>query len=138
MIIFRNKNWGNKSYRWSEIKTPEVEIVYYANARGNAIIKITTEDGLLLKKIEDDSEKGLNFVKYDLTIDSTIKEDYFDFLRENTEENKDLKKLIVSDSQQFYLHPAAYNIEVEINGVVENIRLEIKAPKKKKRGSDEK
>ena len=132
-----NKNWGNKSYRWSDLKTPEVEIVYYVNTRGNAIIKITTEDGLLLKRIEDDSEKGLNFVKYDLTIDSTIKEDYFDFLKEKTEENKDLKKLTVSDSQQVYLHPAMYKVEVEINGVVENIKLEIKAPKKKKRGSEE-
>jgi len=31
-----------------------------------------------------------------------------------------------------------YKVEVEINGVVENIKLEIKAPKKKKRGSEEK
>ena len=79
----------------------------------------------------------MNFIKYDLSIDSTIKEEYSDFLKENTEENKNLKKLTVPDSKQVYLHPAAYKVEVEINGAVENIMLEIKAPKKKKRGSDE-
>jgi hypothetical protein len=133
-----NENWGNKSFRWAEIKPPEIEIVYYTNFAGNTTIKVKTEDGLLLKEINDESEKGLNFVKYDLSIDPTMKDNYHEFLSENTEEKNKFIKLKVADSGEIYLQTGTYYIEIEINGNADNKKLEIKAPKKKKRGKNKK
>ncbi len=87
---------------------------------------------MLLNEFEDASEKGLNYVKYDLSIDSTVRGDYVDFLegKDNTKPVK-LKK---ADTGKYYLQPGTYVVKIEVNGTVESKKLEVKAPKKKKRG----
>jgi len=131
-VITFNKNWGNRNYRWTELKSPEIEIAYYTNSKGKVIIRILTEDGLLLKEIEDESEKGLNYVKYDISIDSTVKNDYMEFLE--GKEKMEHAKLKKADTGKYYIKPGIYNIEIEIDGTTESRNLEIKAPKLKKRG----
>ncbi|MBL7129677.1 MAG: glycosyl hydrolase, partial [Ignavibacteria bacterium] len=131
-----NKNWGKKNYRWAKLKSPEIELAYYTNSKGKVVIKILTEDGLLLNEIEDESEKGLNYVKYDLSIDSTVRDDYLDFL-EGKEKTKHIK-LKKADTGKYYLQPGTYNIEIEINGTIESNKLEVKAPKIKKREGKDK
>ncbi len=123
-----NERWGNKRYVWTKPYIPEVNFVFYSNKSGNAKIKIMTDSGIELKKLNDESERGLNFVKYDLTIDSSKKAVYEKSLNQNKKEKTVTLKN--SDDGNIYLQPGKYKVEIEINGIKQTQDFEIKEQKK--------
>ena len=96
--------WGRK---FDEIFEPKYTIPYYSKTAGNVNISIKTESGLELKLLSDDSEAGLNYAEYDLSIDSAKIQAYQDDLSKKTK-----TVLTPADSKKVYLQPGKYTVEI--------------------------
>ncbi len=131
---YRN-SWGKKFYTWGEPNEPSMRIVYFSGKKGVANIEIKTENNMVVKEFSDTSSHGLNFVNYDLSIDSNKVEEYKSFVKEKSKGLDDQFK--ETDTKKTYLHPGKYTLEVEINGTKKSESFEIKEPKKSERGSED-
>lgn len=127
--------WGTLDYDWNYSEPEKVELVYYSNSNNTANIKVITKEGLVLKELSDEAEKGLNFVEYNLTVDSVVVEDYINQLMKTGEDKIKIEK---ADNDFYYIKPGTYNVEINLNGVTETQALTIKAPEKKERGKQKK
>jgi photosystem II stability/assembly factor-like uncharacterized protein len=111
-----NNSWGRRDFNWDTIKGPEIKIPAFMNKSGKVDITFYGDSTLVLKKLNFNGVRGLNYFSYDLSIDSTILSNYEIVL------NKDLKpedeKLIVkkADNGNYYLQPGRYRYTVEANG----------------------
>ena len=90
---------------------------------------------MVVKEFSDTSSHGLNFVNYDLSIDSNKVEEYKSFVKEKSKGLDDQFK--ETDTKKTYLHLGKYTLEVEINGTKKSESFEIKEPKKSERGSED-
>ncbi|HET55913.1 MAG TPA: glycosyl hydrolase, partial [Ignavibacteria bacterium] len=127
--------WGSLNWDWNLIEPSAAEFVFYSNNEGESSIKIFTDGGIQLKELINNSDYGLNFVKYDLTIDSAVVEKYINELNESAEEEIKIKK---ADNGKFYIQPGTYDVEITLNGVTDIQTLVIKAADKKERGKEKK
>ena len=127
--------WGSLSWDWQINEPAAAQFVFYSKKDGDANIKIKTESGLTLKEISDTSDYGLNYVDYNLAIDSTALDDYLNELNKDSEEEIKLEK---ADNDFYYIQPGTYDVEITLNGVTDIQALEIKAPEKKERGKQKK
>ena len=76
---------------------------------------------------------GLNFVNYDLSIDSNKVDEYKSYVKEKSKSDEDQFK--ETDTKKTYLHPGKYTLEIEINGTKKSQNFEIKEPRQRKRGA---
>ena len=134
-----SENWGRKRANWAEANEPKIEIAFYAGQSGRARIQIITQDGILLKRLWDDTERGLNYVSYDLTVDSAKVAAYNKALKRRfekkaKEKKKRWKDLKPADNGQVYLRPGKYTVEVTLGKTTVRQTLEIKERKRPKRG----
>ncbi len=130
-----NKNWGSKHYEWAKPYMPKLVFTYYAGADGYPEIKIKTEDGMLLKQINDTCDHGLNYFNYDLTIDSIYVNEYKDFINKNLQ-SKERYKFKKTGTNKIYLRPGKYTIEIQFNGESSSQNFEIRKPRKSARLKD--
>jgi hypothetical protein len=129
-----NDSWGKKFYAWGQPNEPAMKIVYFSDKNGVANFNIKTENDNVIKTFSDTSSKGLNFIDYDLSIDSNKVDEYKSFIKEKSKSDEDQFK--ETDTKKTYLHPGKYTLEIEIDGVKKSQSFEIKEPKKSSRGSD--
>ncbi|MCY7409809.1 MAG: hypothetical protein LH473_06015 [Chitinophagales bacterium] len=118
-------SWGKKGFNWDSIKGPSIEIPFYLNANSKVSFSLFADSTLKLKQWNADGVKGLNYVKYDLSIDSTLKETYTTLLNKDIKEDADKIKLKSGDNKVYYLHPGKYRLVIEANGKKEEKVLEI-------------
>ena len=111
-----------------------MKIVYYFDKNGVANFNIKTENNLVIKTFSDTTSKGLNFVNYELSIDSNKVNEYKSILKEKSKSDGDQFK--ETDTKKTYLHPGKYTLEIELDGIKKSNPFEIKEPKKRKRGSE--
>ncbi len=132
------KNWGKRS-GWSEPDTPHVKIVFYQNRPGTSIIRVKSEDGGLMHELKNESDRGLNYVAYDLSTDSISLDRNVKALnkKSNDKKSEHAKPLKAkrADNGKFYLMPGTYTVEIESNGSRQTQKLEIKEKEKKPRGT---
>lgn len=103
--------WGNKPYTWGEDYLPKVQVpIYSKNGKDKAIVKIETEDGVLVKEISTNLKRGLNYVEYDMTIDKKNKGKYESLLQKEKEDNA--FKLKEKKNGAFYLEAGKYKVMV--------------------------
>jgi photosystem II stability/assembly factor-like uncharacterized protein len=121
-----NKDWGNKYDTWSDTLIPEITYTYFCNKPGNLKVNITTEDSLNIKHLEYQSDAGLNYMKYDLSVDGDKEELYLNDIKYTKKDKK-------TDMGKLYLKPGKYMVEFELNGITEKKLFEIKEQKRKKR-----
>ena len=121
-----NKNWGRKDDTWSDTLVPDFSFIYYCNKPGILKISIYTEDSLNINSLEYRSDAGLNFMKYDLSVDGNKADLYLNDI-------KYLKKDKKTDTNKIYLKPGKYAVEFELNGITERKTFEIKDHKRKGR-----
>ena len=121
--------WGDKNYAWGKVNEPSIQIIYFSKKNTLAEITIKTNKGLELANIKDTCEIGLNFVKYDLSIDKENIEEYKEYLNSK----KKRTKVKNTDNGKTYLHPGSYIIEVDIDGVISSQIFKIGKPRKRKR-----
>lgn len=130
-----SENWGRR-FGFFEPNDPETEIVFYVNSDASTTIRIKSKGNITLRELKDDSEHGLNYVKYDLAIDSTKVSAYEGELRSELsgQQAEHFKKLKAADNGNYYLRPGTYTVEVVGNGVMASEKLVIKARERRQRG----
>ena len=64
--------WGSRGWGRSNYLTPNLELVFYAKSEGETEI-IIYKDDKIKKSIDIDVNKGLNFINYDLSVDTMEK-----------------------------------------------------------------
>jgi photosystem II stability/assembly factor-like uncharacterized protein len=120
--------WGSSWSNWDEPFTPSAEITFYVNKSVESTIKILTANGLVLKEMKDESEKGLNFLAYDLTFDEKALGSYQKELLDKAKKEVKVKK---AQNGKYYLQAGEYTIEVKIGETTEKQILKIEAPRER-------
>ncbi|MEZ4900916.1 MAG: hypothetical protein R2822_03760 [Spirosomataceae bacterium] len=125
-------NWGRMFDKYSEPRVQKYEIPFYAKVADKNTVTIQTDKGLVLRTLTDESEAGLNFVSFDLAIDTTTKVEYEKYL--NAVKKKDEKEIKVekADDGKMYLRAGKYKIVVETSsGTKVQQNFEIKASERR-------
>lgn len=63
-----SNRWGSSWSKWGDPFEPSTTFTFYANTKGKQTIKILSEGKSELNSINVDTDKGFNYVNYDLTI----------------------------------------------------------------------
>lgn len=66
--IRASRRWGNSWSKWMQPYEPSVSIKFYTSRTGMQEIQILSEDKKVLNTISAKTDKGFNYVDYDLTI----------------------------------------------------------------------
>ncbi|MCB0662602.1 MAG: glycosyl hydrolase [Saprospiraceae bacterium] len=104
------KSWGDRSYRWGEISKPTLTVPVYADKSDSLQMQIYAGDYLLQDTMVY-ATKGLNYLEYDLTVDSTNTAIYFEWLKEQ-QEKEEVKPLKAGkETGKFYLRKGKYKVE---------------------------
>ncbi|MFC6996089.1 WD40/YVTN/BNR-like repeat-containing protein [Rufibacter roseus] len=125
-----SERWGQRYGTWSDAYVPSISVPFYVNSPGVTTIRIKTDKGLVLKELTDQSERGLNYVTYDLTHDSSAASIYEQALNEGRKAGEQVKVATAAD-QRFYLRPGKYVVEIEANGSKATQEFTLKAPERR-------
>lgn len=108
--------WGSSFSPWSEVNEPKVELQFYSPSEGVAVIRVTTEDGKELKQMEKDVVKGVNVIRYDLSISEKGRKIL----------EKEKTKLKQAENGIYYLPKGVYSIIIDTKRLTGKTPLEIK------------
>ncbi|MEO5674531.1 MAG: hypothetical protein ABIQ74_07775, partial [Chitinophagales bacterium] len=125
--IYRD-SWGKKDFNWDSIKGPEIKIPVWMSSAGKISVSVFADSSLELRQFSIDGVKGLNYVKYDLSIDSAFKSSYLDYLNKDLKKDEDKVKIKPGDNKIYYLRPGKYHIVTEANGAKQERTLIIDKP----------
>ncbi|MCX2738889.1 VPS10 domain-containing protein [Pontibacter anaerobius] len=129
-----NSGWGEKRYTWGEVSKPELTIPFYTSAAGTTTIRIKTEKGEVVQELQDQSERGLNYVTYDLSVDADKAKAYEAELNSKKKDDEEAAKVAPAKDGVIYLQPGKYMIEVTTaSGATKTQELVIKAPERRSR-----
>ncbi|MDX5438482.1 MAG: glycosyl hydrolase, partial [Pontibacter sp.] len=127
-------NWGEKRYTWGEVSKPEVVVPFYTSAAGTTTIRIKTEKGEVVQEMQDQSERGLNYVTYHLSVDPAKAAAYAAELNSKKKEGEEAAKVEAAKDGVIYLQPGKYTVEViTAGGATKTQELIIKAPERRSR-----
>ena len=121
--------WGMHTYSWNFIIPPKLNIVYYAKEKGNAQLLLQSENGKTIWKKDKNSNPGLNYNLYDLTLPKST---YFKLIK-SLKKEKNPKKTEPADNGKYYLLPGKYFFVVKQNGKEVKQSFILKAPKESAR-----
>ncbi|WP_203295302.1 WD40/YVTN/BNR-like repeat-containing protein [Luteirhabdus pelagi] len=66
--ISHSRRWGGSYSMWYETNEPSVEMQFYSPSAGKGSLQIETKEGKVLQKMEQEFDKGINVMHYDLTV----------------------------------------------------------------------
>ena len=90
------------------------------------IKSIKDEDGETLKSFSHDANQGINYAKYDLSINDSKRGSYEKFLNKKKKDKKAKSiKLKDTDTKKTYLRPGTYTLEISKDGKTEKTEFEI-------------
>ena len=112
-------NWGSRSVWWREYAIPKLLIPYWAGTKSQATIEVRDGDGAVLRTLNDDAERGLNFFTYDLSTD----EEAAALLPA-----QDDSPLELGENGEYYLPPGEYQILFRLGSTEETVTLQISPP----------
>ncbi len=104
-----NPSWGDIWNKWHKPVTPKVNIGYYLKDEQIINVEIVS-DSIMIYKMQDTAEVGLNYLTYDLTIQENELEKYKSKLF-----NKEIK-LKTAKNGNIYLLPGEYTVVLSVNG----------------------
>lgn len=115
--VYHSKNWGARDFNWSEPRSTNQEIWFYAKTTNDVNFKITSENGLEVWNKKTTPIIGLNKVEYDLTFDKAIADKW---------NKKDPKSEIKeAKNKKFYLPIGKYNLVLKNSNEETKQTLEI-------------
>jgi photosystem II stability/assembly factor-like uncharacterized protein len=120
-----SSRWGAIRNQYSEAFEPDVTIPFYTSKSGNMAIAIKTDKGDILKQITTKADKGLNYLKYDLSVEKSSKKVYQKYLNADLKEGDSPVELKAGDNETLYLQPGKYVVELSKDGKMEKMDLEI-------------
>ncbi len=109
----RSGDWGRRGAIFEETEAPLVSIGIWASVTGPATITVRDSSGAVVRRMEKPLDRGLNFVPYDLTTDSTG-------LARGVE-----ARYPASDDGRRYLTVGKYRVVVEAGGSTSEAVLEV-------------
>ncbi len=115
-----NSNWGNRLIWWRDYSVPEIQIPYWAGSAGEVIINVRDSEERVLRTLIDDAEHGLNFLKYDLSVDE---------IAASVLSGSDDEALEPGENGTYYLTPGEYHIQVQLGSSEEMVTLQINEPR---------
>ncbi|MFN7119263.1 MAG: VPS10 domain-containing protein [Saprospiraceae bacterium] len=118
-----NPRWGSTG--WFTFPEPNVNLPLYSNNAGKTKITVQTESGVTLHNFETDVKKGLNYIKYDLTLDEKALDEYHKVLNEKRKAEDKPVKLKKADNGKLYLYRGTYKVLVEKGGEKQEMKLAI-------------
>ena len=123
-----NKNTGKKFDPFSnESHRSEVSIPFYRKQAGITTVRLKTNKGILLKTLIDTSEAGINYISYNLSIDSSA---VTAFEKSLSDKKKGVDvKVSKAEDGNYYVIPGTYTAEIndeEGHKVVTTITLKTK------------
>jgi photosystem II stability/assembly factor-like uncharacterized protein len=124
-----SNGWGQRGFHWDTIPVPEIRIPVYLNNPSKVQLRLYADSNLLIKTQNYDGIKGLNYLAYDLSIDSTILSSYEQWLNKEVKAETDKVKVKKADNGIYYLRPGKYRCVVETNGVLAERTLTIDKPR---------
>ncbi|MEM1322130.1 MAG: glycosyl hydrolase [Bacteroidota bacterium] len=124
--VRHSRYWGRQRAQWMEAYDPETQIVFYAKAGGKTQLTVRSADGQKLHQKEVDAVKGLNFVKYDMSLEEEQVNAYTKTLNEKKKEEQKNIKVKKADNGKYYLHPGEYEVELKKNSQSVTTTLNIK------------
>ncbi|WP_299314266.1 glycosyl hydrolase [uncultured Aquimarina sp.] len=110
--------WGSSWSKWLEAYEPSTTVKYYAKNSKTITVKITTESEKILQEFSSDSDKGLNYVAYDLTISEKGRKA---LLKEFPDEDITQKK-----NGKYYLPVGKYEVIISNGKQTEKTLFEVK------------
>jgi photosystem II stability/assembly factor-like uncharacterized protein len=131
-----NARWGkvDAMRKYDEPEKREQSISYFTKNTGKTKVSITTDKGLVLKEMTDDSEVGINIVNWDYTINPTAAKDYEKYLNDTKKKDDKAIKVEEGEDHLFYAKAGKYKIIFETaNGIKSEQNFEIKAPERRSR-----
>ena len=135
--VTHNERWGRVS-KYEEPTPQKYEIPFYSKTAGTSTVTIQTDKGLTLATLKDNSEAGLNFVNWNLTVDESAKSAYEQYLNETKKkpstgsgQDKEIK-LEPAEDKKLYVRPGKYKAVITTAGGAKTEQaLTIKAPEKR-------
>jgi hypothetical protein len=121
-----NKNWGSIVY-YGEPNIPSVDFTFYSKNPGAYTLTISFEDKII-NQLSGSYSAGLNYIKYDLSIDTAAGKAFFDFIVDKYKTDKKIK-IKLSDSGKYFLPPGKYKAELDANGTKQTKEFEVKERK---------
>jgi len=110
-----SERWGNKWWTWGDTFEPGLTVPFYSNSEKNVTISIMKDESELFSE-EINAEKGLNYYKYDLSIEE-------DKVESLASEDKVEQK----ENGKFYLSPGVYKVNVS------DVTIEFEIKERKRR-----
>lgn len=123
-----NKYWGMKRDEFDEPNIPKVEFTFYSKNSGQYNLVISFDDKIVNQLVGSYSV-GINYIEYDLSIDTALAKSFFDFITDKYKSDKKIK-IKLADSKKYFLTPGKYKVELEANGTKETKEFEIKESKR--------
>ncbi len=122
LIIFdldkiQASNWGNRSSKWEDYYTPEIMIPIYAKNSEKLSLIILDSGGNTLFAKDYPVIAGLNYLKYEGTIDESVVSKYEKTLQTNAkkEEDADEIKLKKAENGLFFIRSGKYKVIIKNN-----------------------
>jgi len=115
-VIKHSRRWGSSYGTWYDVIEPNVNLQLFSPVAGNATVTVTAESGEELQRFKSEVERGVNFLKYDLTVSEKGRKAL----------GKMDKKVSEASNGAYYLGPGTYQVSVEIDGQTVSRKLEIK------------
>jgi photosystem II stability/assembly factor-like uncharacterized protein len=105
-----NKNRGKISSKWFYKGEKPIRLAYFSRHPSIRHFTITTTEGLILYSLRDTSIAGLNYLEYDLSVDSTAASSYYRerLARKDVPEDFEWKQ---QDDGRYYLLPGTYYLK---------------------------
>lgn len=123
-----NKYWGMKRDNFDEPNAPKFYFTFYSKNSGQYNITISADDKIV-NHLSGNYSSGINYIEYDLSLDTIVGKSFFDFIIDKYKNNKKIK-IKLTDSQKYYLPPGKYKVELDANGVKETKEFEVKESKR--------
>lgn len=106
-----NKNWGKKFNLFAdEPFSANITIPYYVKENGMVTLNIKSEKGVQLYALHDTAEAGLNYISYNLEMDSSSVKAF----EKSLTDKKKNKTIAVkqADNKKYFLIPGNYSVEL--------------------------
>jgi hypothetical protein len=121
--VRHSSRWGSKGGWFSDDRVPEEEIPVYVQKAGKVTVTIETEKGNKLQSFSTELKKGLNYIKYDLSLGKGMEKSYESFLNSKSEEAVEVK---AAENGMVFLQAGTYTVKVTKDGVTESTKLMVK------------
>jgi photosystem II stability/assembly factor-like uncharacterized protein len=132
-----HKDWGKKFDPFSpDTFRANVSIPYYVKENGVTTFRMKSEKGIVVRTLTDTSEAGINYVNYNLIMDSTA----VPALQKSLSDKKKNKTVVLKqgEDKNYYLPAGKYVIDITTqNKATATAKFEVKESKKEEERSNE-